>query len=60
MKNQTMTDVAYNITSSIEPEAMPACPICGDPICDDRNVVLVRGYDMLGLAHVECASRNAD
>lgn len=53
----TLDDISFDITAQIEPEQMPACPICDTPLFDDREVVLVKGYDMLALAHFDCCAQ---
>lgn len=44
-----------NLDWATEPEDMPLCPLCDQPIYDNAEIVIFTAHEMFAIAHEDCA-----
>lgn len=53
-------DKVIDMSNVIDPEQMPLCPLCDQPIGDYEPAGLILAHGYKGLAHVICIAENRD
>ena len=49
-----MNKLMIDITGSLEPEQVPLCPICDEPISTNNDATIATAWDMRVLVHPYC------